>query len=311
MPCPASACLRPGRLVFLLVLLAAPALNAQTRPRQPAVPPVEPFVSRYFAAWSDGDLEKIEALYATDAKSAFFDLASLKRTGWAEHRAGIRSFREQFTDLTLSPQDDLTVSRQGNMAWTAVTFQASGTPDEGEPLEFEGRHTAVWVRTGSEWRIVHEHVSVPWYTGMEEEGAPEAPHDPDEAPVRELFARYEERWNRGDAEGLAQLWAEEGDIVNLQTASATAGQVDVARMWSRAMTRRPANFTGRLRVAVSVVRFFGPDVALVDGTFEYWTGQTARAPGQLSARERYTVILRREEEAWRIAAARVVGVPLK
>ncbi|HMH44847.1 MAG TPA: nuclear transport factor 2 family protein [Pyrinomonadaceae bacterium] len=37
----------------------------------------------------------------------------------------------------------------------------SAKQKDGTPVEFDGRHTAVWEKRERQWLIIHEHVSKP------------------------------------------------------------------------------------------------------------------------------------------------------
>jgi ketosteroid isomerase-like protein len=66
-----------------------------------------------------------------------------------------------FSGATLTPNNDLKVTRGGSLALTTLTFHLSAKLKGGTPLEFDGRHTIVWEKRGGQWLIIHEHVSKP------------------------------------------------------------------------------------------------------------------------------------------------------
>jgi ketosteroid isomerase-like protein len=57
--------------------------------------------------------------------------------------------------------DDVKTTARGNVAWTSATVKGDGTLKASGPIHVVIRHTAVWEKRGSDWLIVHEHVSVP------------------------------------------------------------------------------------------------------------------------------------------------------
>lgn len=120
----------------------------------------------------------------------------------------------------------------------------------------------------------------------------------------ELTERYVTAWNAGDAKAMGRLWSADGDVGSLATGSISRAE-QVERTWADAFGRRAPGFAGLLRATVSSIRFLRPDVAVVDGTFEYLvreaTGQDA-----LAARERFTAVMTRTDGTWLIAASRVV-----
>jgi len=117
---------------------------------------------RYFAAWSSLNADNAAPLYAKDADLVFYDIAPLKYTGWAEYDKGVRGVLGGFESLKLTPNNDLKVTRRGNIVWTTVTFHLSAKPKGGGgQMEMDGRHTAIWEKRTGKWLIVHEHFSTP------------------------------------------------------------------------------------------------------------------------------------------------------
>lgn len=119
-------------------------------------------IDRYYEAWSSANPDNAAPLYAKDPELVFYDLAPLKYTGWTEYKAGVqKSFFDHMASGKLTPNNDLQVSRHGDWAWTAVTGHLSIKMKNGDALEADFRHTAIWEKRGGRWVIVHEHVSVP------------------------------------------------------------------------------------------------------------------------------------------------------
>ncbi len=120
-------------------------------------------IKQYYQAWSTLDPDKAASLYAKDADLVFFDVAPLKYThGWKEYRDNFKEHvASTFASLTITPHHDLKVTRRGDVALVTLTFHATIKPKEGEPMEFDGRHTLFWEKRGTHWLIFHEHVSKP------------------------------------------------------------------------------------------------------------------------------------------------------
>ncbi len=116
---------------------------------------------RYYAAWSSLNPDNAAPLYAKDADLVFYDIAPLKYNGWSEYDKGVRSVFSGFESLKLTPNNDLKVTRHGNIAWTTATVHLSAKQKGGSPMELECRHTAIWEKRGGQWLIVHEHFSTP------------------------------------------------------------------------------------------------------------------------------------------------------
>lgn len=119
-------------------------------------------INQYCAAWSSGNTDNPAKLFAKEPTLVFYDLAPLKYTGWEDYKQGVqKTFLESMTSVTLTPKDDLLVTRRGNVAWTSVTGHVSAKMKDGKGMELDYRHTAVWEKRGGTWLIVHDHISTP------------------------------------------------------------------------------------------------------------------------------------------------------
>jgi len=160
--------LRTGRILVAISigLLIALSSAAQTM-KSPASTNVygefKALIDQYYAAWSTLNPNNAAKFYAKDADLVFYDIAPLKYNNWAEYKAGVtKAFTDTMSSGKLTPLDDLKVSQRGNVVWTTVTFHLKAQPKAGgAPLEFDGRHTAIWEKRGGQWVIVHEHISAP------------------------------------------------------------------------------------------------------------------------------------------------------
>jgi ketosteroid isomerase-like protein len=146
--------------VALLILAAIPALPAP----KPAGGDAEfkELIREYYEAWSTANPDKPAPMYAKDADLVFYDVAPLKYTGWDEYKVGVqKNLFDAMASGSLTPKDDLKVTRRGNIAWTSVTAHFSAKMKDGKAMEADIRHTAIWEKRGGKWLIVHEHVSAP------------------------------------------------------------------------------------------------------------------------------------------------------
>jgi len=121
-------------------------------------------IKRYYSAWNTLKPDNVASMYAKDADLVFFDIAPLKYSGWQEYRDNFeKNVAPGFASLTLTPNNDLKVTRGGNLALTTLTFHLSGKQKDGSALDFDCRHTIVWEKRGGRWLIIHEHVSKPLF----------------------------------------------------------------------------------------------------------------------------------------------------
>ena len=119
-------------------------------------------IKRYYAAWSTLNPDNPARFYAKNPDLVFFDVDPLKYTGWQQYHDNFKNnMAPGFTSLTITPNNDVKITRSGNLAIATLTFHLSAKAKDGTALEFEGRHTMVWQLSGGKWLIIHEHVSKP------------------------------------------------------------------------------------------------------------------------------------------------------
>jgi ketosteroid isomerase-like protein len=122
-------------------------------------------IKRYYTAWNTLNPDNASFLYARDADLVFFDVAPLKYSGgWQEYRDNFKkNVAPGFSSLILKPNNDVKITRRGNMALTTLTFHLSAKQKDDTAMEFDCRHTIVWEKRGGQWLIIHEHVSKPLF----------------------------------------------------------------------------------------------------------------------------------------------------
>jgi ketosteroid isomerase-like protein len=119
-------------------------------------------IERYYAAWNTLNTDKPSSFYAKDANLVFFDVMPLEYKGWAEYKKGVqKNFFDQLSSGKLKPNNDLKITRRGNVAWMTLTFHLSFTLKTGAAMEIDCRHSAIWENRRGKWLIVHEHISAP------------------------------------------------------------------------------------------------------------------------------------------------------
>jgi ketosteroid isomerase-like protein len=119
-------------------------------------------IDSYCAAWSTANPDNAAKFYAKDDGLVFYDLAPFSYHSWKEYREGVqKAFFDNASAAKLTVGKDLKVTRRGNIAWMSVPMHLSVTAKDGKTTEAEVRYTGIWERRGSNWLIVHEHLSVP------------------------------------------------------------------------------------------------------------------------------------------------------
>src|SRR3984893_10719104 len=116
----------------------------------------------YCAAWSTGNTDNAGKFYAQDADLVFYDVTPFSYHGWKEYVPGVhKALLDSAAEVKLTAGKDLKVTRRGNVAWTAVPMHFYEKTKDGKVMEAELRYTGIWGKRGSNWLLVHEHLSVP------------------------------------------------------------------------------------------------------------------------------------------------------
>jgi ketosteroid isomerase-like protein len=151
--------LRPLSFLMGVAVVYMAAMQSHAQQNEQAV---RALVPRIVASWETFDLTKIERYYARDPDLTYFDLAPLKYNNWAEYRATVpKVLFDPNSSLKLKVNDDLRVHSRGSLAWATFTFGADVTAKQGATSHLEGRWTMVLEKRGTNWLVVHEHVSAP------------------------------------------------------------------------------------------------------------------------------------------------------
>lgn len=117
---------------------------------------IRQLLQRWEQALRDKDLDAILALYADDVVA--YDLMGAPRfdnkAAYAEHW---RACMAQCPDGGFLALQDIAVTAEGDLGF--ARFIAAGGPDEQTSIWMRG--TVCYRRQDGEWKIVHEHWSVP------------------------------------------------------------------------------------------------------------------------------------------------------
>jgi uncharacterized protein (TIGR02246 family) len=129
----------------------------------------------------------------------------------------------------------------------------------------------------------------------------------DAAAIRQLYARYDARWNEGDLTGLAMIWADDADHVEPD------GRVVKGRaaIENQLRQRFASDLKGtRSQQTITGIRFITRDVAVVDASYEVTGARDAKGQGLPALQGRYVDIWVKRARKWYIVADRpIVFVP--
>ena len=148
------------RLLVVLVLLGGAFVP--TFAQKKGGPDFNRIIKEYYAAWSTLNPDNPAPAYAKDADLVFFDVDPVKYTSWQQYHDNFKNnVAPGFTSLVITPNDDIKITRSGNLAIATLTFRLVAKAKDGSPMEFTGRHTIVFQNRAGKWLIIHEHVSKP------------------------------------------------------------------------------------------------------------------------------------------------------
>ncbi|HVP44258.1 MAG TPA: nuclear transport factor 2 family protein [Terriglobales bacterium] len=117
-------------------------------------------LQKVWDAWCTLDAANAAKYYDAAPGNVFFDITPLAYHGWSEYEKGVKPVLAGFKSAS-AKLDDIRVHPAGNAYWaTAIVHMAYETKD-GASVKGDWRYTSVWEKRGGEWRIVHDHASVP------------------------------------------------------------------------------------------------------------------------------------------------------
>jgi uncharacterized protein (TIGR02246 family) len=119
-------------------------------------------IDAWGAALRAKELEKIVSRYAPDAVSADLAPPLWKRGAEALRRNFKEWFRSWIGPIGIEMRD-VQVTAGGDLAFAHMLNRIHGMRTSGEATDLWVRATVCFRKIGGEWKVVHEHVSVPFY----------------------------------------------------------------------------------------------------------------------------------------------------
>jgi uncharacterized protein (TIGR02246 family) len=118
----------------------------------------------------------------------------------------------------------------------------------------------------------------------------------EENSVRAMWARFEEFYNKNDADSVVTLFEEDADRFTSQ-GEVAHGQAEIREQYVAEFARRKTDSTIQPLRAEFTIRFLRPDVAILDAK-AVWNAQTV---------VQFTVIASKASGRWLIASGRPRG----
>ena len=147
-------------LVAVLILISIAPVAAQNKP---AGFDFRARMNAMLSAWGTLDPAKAAPYYNKDSKLVFYDVAPVKYTGWEEYAKGvIANFGGNYQSGKFFLHDDVNLHRGAKVTWATSTLDFEILrKDGGRELLKDLRWTLIWEKRGSDWLLVHEHLSAP------------------------------------------------------------------------------------------------------------------------------------------------------
>ena len=134
--------------------------TANTNPTTEAQ--IRALIDGWTKAFRAKDVNGVTTYYATDIVT--FDLAPpLRYTGVDALRKGLEEWFPTFRGPVGYEIRDLSITAGDDMAFSRSLNRITGTRTDGEQTDVWVRATACYRKIRGNWKITHEHVSVPFY----------------------------------------------------------------------------------------------------------------------------------------------------
>jgi ketosteroid isomerase-like protein len=148
-------------LVCILALsLSSFAASKSKKKPAPSGAPDKAYLAKLLAGWSSGDPATM-AQYYDQGDYAFFDIAPLRYSNWAEYQKGVTELLKGYKTLKLTLNDDAQIHTDGNLTWTTATIKEDAVTTAGKHELATMRWTVIFEKQAGKWMIVHEHTSEP------------------------------------------------------------------------------------------------------------------------------------------------------
>jgi uncharacterized protein (TIGR02246 family) len=159
--------LRVLLLALLTLALCSVSVNAQTAGHaHSSISKNEAAVRAVYDKWAKAfeadDIDAIMALYAPGDEVVAYDLVPpLQYKGKAAYRQDYVEFLKQFDGPIHVEYRDMRIVAGSDVAFIHCLERFTGKMKNGQPMDMWFRTTSGLRKINGQWRIVHDHVSVP------------------------------------------------------------------------------------------------------------------------------------------------------
>ena len=123
---------------------------------------IRALIDRWTKAAQEKNVDGVMSIYQRGPSLVAYDLVPpLQYKGWDAYRADYKAFFDHYDGPIEFEFRDLVIAAAATFGYSHELQRVSGTLKGGQKAAFWLRVTDVYHKIGGQWRVVHEHVSVP------------------------------------------------------------------------------------------------------------------------------------------------------
>lgn len=123
---------------------------------------IRALIDRWTKAMQEKDLDAVMSVYEPGQSLVAYDIIPpLQYKGWDAYQADYKAFFDMYDGPLKVEFRDLVIAADTTIGYSHELQRVSGTLKGGQESAFWVRVTNVYRKIGDQWRVVHEHVSVP------------------------------------------------------------------------------------------------------------------------------------------------------
>jgi uncharacterized protein (TIGR02246 family) len=123
---------------------------------------IRALIDRWTKAAQEKNVDGVMSMYQRGGSLVAYDLVPpLQYKGWDAYRADYKAFFDMYDGPIKIEFRDLVIAADATFGYSHELQRVSGTLKGGRKAAFWVRVTDVYRKIGGQWRVVHEHVSVP------------------------------------------------------------------------------------------------------------------------------------------------------
>ena len=123
---------------------------------------IRALIDRWTKAAQEKNVDGVMSIYQRGPSLVAYDLVPpLQYKGWDAYRADYKAFFDHYDGPIEFEFRDLVIAAAATFGYSHELQRVSGTLKGGQKAAFWLRVTDIYRKIGGQWRVVHEHVSVP------------------------------------------------------------------------------------------------------------------------------------------------------